>query len=76
MRTGIVNIEANMIGTFASASYPSYVAKSWHTVLIMYAVLAVLGLLNMYLFWVSLFELHVVATGDTSRRPTIHMSHN
>ncbi|KIX04956.1 uncharacterized protein Z518_05828 [Rhinocladiella mackenziei CBS 650.93] len=49
---GVVNIAANMIQTLAIANYPSYVPENWHVVLIMYALLIVMGLLNMYAFWI------------------------
>lgn len=48
---GVVNVQANVATTLVSASYPDYIAKGWHTVLIMYAYLIILGLLNMYVFW-------------------------
>ena len=49
---GVINIAANIIVTLAAARYPSYVPKGWHVTLIMYALLIVLGLMNIYVFWV------------------------
>lgn len=49
---GVVNIGANQITTLVSVSYPDYVLKDWHTVLIMYATLIVMALINMYTFWI------------------------
>jgi choline transport protein len=48
---GVVNVGANQITTLAAVAYPEYVAKSWHTILIMYATLIAMGLINMYTFW-------------------------
>lgn len=48
---GIANIAANVTTTMVTANYPGYVVQSWHTILIMYAYLIVLGLLNMYGFF-------------------------
>lgn len=48
---GITNIAANVTTVIVGASYPDYVAQGWHTILIMYAFLIALGLLNMYGFW-------------------------
>lgn len=39
----VVNIAANVTTTLASANYPGYVPQGWHTVLVMYAYLLVLG---------------------------------
>lgn len=48
---GITNIAANVTTVLVNASYPNYSPQGWHTVLIMYAYLVALGLLNMYGFW-------------------------
>ncbi|KAF2173096.1 hypothetical protein M409DRAFT_17044 [Zasmidium cellare ATCC 36951] len=48
---GVVNVAANVTTTLVAANYPSYVLQGWHTVLVMYAYLLVLGGLNMYAFW-------------------------
>jgi choline transport protein len=48
---GVVNIAANITVTLAAAQYPEWVPQGWHTVLIMYAYLVVMALLNMYAFW-------------------------
>lgn len=49
---GVVNIAANIITTLAQAQYPNFVLQGWHTILIMYAILITMGLLNMYAFWI------------------------
>lgn len=49
---GVVNIAANVTLTLVATNYPDYVVKGWHTVLVMYAYLIVLGLMNMYAFWI------------------------
>ena len=46
----VINVFANITTTLASIAHPSYVAQGWHTVCIMYAVLIIMGLLNMYTF--------------------------
>lgn len=48
---GIANIAANVITVIVTANYPNYVSQGWHVILIMWAILIVLGLLNMYAFW-------------------------
>jgi choline transport protein len=48
---GIINICANVTTVIVVASYPDFVVKGWHTVLVMYAFLITLGVLNMYAFW-------------------------
>lgn len=48
---GVVNICANVTTTIVVANYPDYVPQGWHTILIMYAYLAVFAILNMYVFW-------------------------
>lgn len=63
---GVVNIGANVTTTLVSASYPDYSPKGWHTVLIMYAYLIFMGLLNMYAFftipWIEFLAglLHII----------------
>ncbi|OQO01562.1 hypothetical protein B0A48_12598 [Cryoendolithus antarcticus] len=49
---GVVNIAANVTTTIITANHPDYVVKSWHTILVMWAYLLVLGLMNMYAFWI------------------------
>lgn len=48
---GVTNIAANCTTVIVTASYPDYVVKGWHTILVMYGFLIALGLLNMYAFW-------------------------
>ncbi|KAK5169520.1 uncharacterized protein LTR77_005496 [Saxophila tyrrhenica] len=48
----VVNVAANVTLTLVSTNYPDYILKGWHTVLVMYAYLIVLGLMNMYVFWI------------------------
>lgn len=48
---GVTNILANIVTVIVGASYPDMVFTGWHVILIMYAFLVVLGLLNMYAFW-------------------------
>ena len=48
---GIVNIIANMTTVIVTTSYPDYVVQGWHVILIMYAYLLVLGLINAYGFF-------------------------
>ncbi|KAK3699702.1 hypothetical protein LTR37_016307 [Vermiconidia calcicola] len=63
---GITNIAANVTTTIVAASYPGYTVQSWQTILVMYAYLIVLGLLNMYGFflipWIEFLAglLHVI----------------
>lgn len=49
---GITNICANVVTVLVGASYPDLEVQGWHTILIMYAFLITLGLLNMYAFWI------------------------
>lgn len=49
----VVNVAANITTTLVSISYPDWYAQGWHTLLIMYAYLIVLGAINMYLFWIT-----------------------
>ncbi|KPI42372.1 Choline transport protein [Cyphellophora attinorum] len=48
---GTANVIGNIITTLVTVSYPDYVAKSWHTLLIMYSILMILALLNQFAFW-------------------------
>lgn len=47
-----MNICANVTTTIVIANYPNYVVQSWHTILVMYAYLALFAYLNMYAFWI------------------------
>ncbi|KAK3613596.1 hypothetical protein LTR56_027788 [Elasticomyces elasticus] len=47
---GAINLSANITTALASALHPDYTAQGWHTVLIMWAFLLALGLLNTYGF--------------------------
>lgn len=49
---GVINIAANVTTTIVTASFPAYAVQGWHTVLIMYAYLILLGVVNSYLFWI------------------------
>ncbi|KAF2740496.1 choline transport protein [Polyplosphaeria fusca] len=51
MLAGLANIVANITQNLIAVQYPSYVSERWHTVLIMYAVLIVEGLVNQFVFW-------------------------
>jgi choline transport protein len=48
---GTANVIGNIITTLVTVSYPDYVPKSWHTLLIMYSILMILALLNQFAFW-------------------------
>lgn len=48
---GAVNLAANITTTLASESYPEYRPQGWHTVLIMWALVIALGLLNTFAFF-------------------------
>lgn len=39
----VVNVAANVTTTLVAANYPNYALQGWHTVLVMYAYLLVLG---------------------------------
>lgn len=64
---GVVNTTATMIQGLATANYPSYAAeaKPWHLTLIIFAILIIQALMNMYTFsiipWIELLAgvLHV-----------------
>lgn len=49
---GVINIAANVTTTIVTQSFPSYVVQGWHTILIMYAYIIVLGLVNSFMFWI------------------------
>jgi choline transport protein len=48
---GVANTTAYMLQSLVIVNYPEYVAKSWHLTLIIFALLIVEGLMNMYTFW-------------------------
>ncbi|PLB46250.1 amino acid permease [Aspergillus steynii IBT 23096] len=48
---GVANTTATMIQGLAIVNYPEYEAKRWHLTLIMFAMLVVEALMNMYTFW-------------------------
>lgn len=48
---GVANTTAYMIQSLAVVNYPNYVAERWHVTLIIFALLIVEGLMNMYTFW-------------------------
>lgn len=48
---GVANTTATMIQGLAIINYPSYVPEAWHITLIMFAILIVGGLMNMFTFW-------------------------
>jgi len=48
----VVNVAANVTTTLVAANNPDYVVQGWHTILVMYAYLITLGLLNMYAFFI------------------------
>lgn len=64
---GVINICANVTTTIITASFPEYVVKGWHTVLIMYGYILVLGFVNTHAFglvpYIEVFSgvLHIVA---------------
>ena len=49
---GVINVFANITTTLASTAHPEYIVQGWHTVLIMLVFSIVMGLVNMYLFWI------------------------
>jgi choline transport protein len=49
---GTANVIGNITTTLVTVQYPEFSPKSWHTLLIMYAFLLILSLLNQYAFWV------------------------
>ncbi|KAK2741142.1 hypothetical protein FQN57_005744 [Myotisia sp. PD_48] len=48
---GVANVTANMIQGLVIANYPNYHPERWHLTLIIFAMLIVEGLMNMYTFW-------------------------
>jgi choline transport protein len=48
---GIANITAIILQSLVSLNNPNYVPERWHVTLIMFAMLFVQGLMNMYTFW-------------------------
>ncbi|GAB1218426.1 hypothetical protein ATERTT37_007680 [Aspergillus terreus] len=48
---GVANTTATMLQGLASVNYPEYEAKRWHITLIIFAMLIVEALMNMYTFW-------------------------
>ncbi|THC91944.1 hypothetical protein EYZ11_008599 [Aspergillus tanneri] len=48
---GVANTTATMIQGLAIVNYPDYDPKRWHITLIIFAMLIVEGLMNMYTFW-------------------------
>lgn len=46
---GVVNIGTNQITTMAAVQY-GYTPQNWHTVLVMYAMLIAIGLINVFAF--------------------------
>ena len=63
---GVANTSAYMLQSLAVANYPSYVPQLWHVTLIIFALLIVEGLMNMYTFflipWIELLAgvLHII----------------
>jgi choline transport protein len=49
---GVANTTATMIQGLAGLNYPNYVPQRWHLTLIIFAMLIVESLMNMYMFWV------------------------
>ncbi|CAI7669419.1 unnamed protein product [Penicillium bialowiezense] len=48
---GVANTTATMIQGLASVNYPDYEPKQWHLTLIIFGMLIVEALMNMYTFW-------------------------
>lgn len=48
---GVANTTAYMLQSLVIVNYPNYVAERWHLTLIIFALLIVEGLMNMYTFW-------------------------
>ncbi|KAE8153503.1 amino acid permease [Aspergillus avenaceus] len=48
---GVANTTATTIQGLATANYPEYEPERWHLTLIMFAMLIVESLMNMYAFW-------------------------
>ena len=55
---GVANTSAYMLQSLAAANYPNYEAKTWHVTLIIFALLIVEGLMNMFTwFLIPWFEM-------------------
>ncbi|KAJ5520453.1 hypothetical protein N7463_000906 [Penicillium fimorum] len=48
---GVANTTATMTQGLASVNYPEYEPKKWHLTLIIFGMLIVEALMNMYIFW-------------------------
>jgi choline transport protein len=48
---GVANTTAYMLQSLVVVNYPDYVAERWHVTLLIFALLIVEGLMNMYTFW-------------------------
>ena len=48
---GVANITAAVIQALAGLNYPDYVPERWHLTLIIFAILTVEGLMNIYTVW-------------------------
>lgn len=48
---GVANTTATMIQGLARVNYPEYEPKQWHLTLIIFGMLIVEALMNMYTFW-------------------------
>jgi amino acid transporter len=48
---GVANTTAYMLQSLVAVNYPNYVPERWHVTLIIFALLIVEGLMNMYTFW-------------------------
>ena len=63
---GVANTTATTIQGLAITNYPNYVPERWHLTLIIFAILIVEGLMNMYTFqlipWIELLAgvLHII----------------
>lgn len=49
---GVANTTAFMLQSLVVVNYPTYVAEAWHVTLLIFALVIVEGLINMYAFWV------------------------
>lgn len=48
---GIIDITAVGLQALAGLNNPNYVPETWHITMIMLAMLLIIGLMNMYAFW-------------------------
>lgn len=48
---GVANTTANMIQGLVTVNYPTYEPERWHLTFIIFAMLIIEGLMNMYTFW-------------------------